>query len=145
MNVGIGWLPTAENINALPDPVRKYIHDLETNADPAGIIRENTIARDTVQSFEAWVNDLQAGCYINCVYCGHRYGPREEEIPADALAAHIAACPKHPMSALAKAADRLASSKGHDGQCRFTGCTCGAVEEQKAALSDYWKLRRVGQ
>lgn len=31
-----GWTPTAENINALPEPVRRYIHDLETNADPAG-------------------------------------------------------------------------------------------------------------
>lgn len=46
---------------------------------------------------------------------------------------------------LVKAADRLAYSKGHDRKCRFTGCTCGAVEEQKAALSDYWKLRRVNQ
>ena len=49
------------------------------------------------------------------------------------------------VAALLAAADRLASSKGHDGACRFTACTCGAVEEQKAALSAYWKLRRIGQ
>ena len=22
-----------------------------------------------------WIDDLQSGMYINCVYCGHRYGP----------------------------------------------------------------------
>lgn len=30
------WLPTPANINALPDPIRRYIHHLETRADPAG-------------------------------------------------------------------------------------------------------------
>lgn len=25
-----------------------------------------------------WISDMQAGCYINCVYCGHRYGPDDE-------------------------------------------------------------------
>ena len=46
------WTPTAKNVNALPEPVRQYIHDLETNADPAGIVRELTIARDTIRSLE---------------------------------------------------------------------------------------------
>jgi hypothetical protein len=49
-----------------------------------------------------WVNDLQSGMYINCVYCGYRYGPNSE-IPAtmaDVLKEHIEQCPKHPMSAL---------------------------------------------
>ena len=41
------WLPTPENINALPEPVRKFIHDLETNADPAHIVRENILIKDT--------------------------------------------------------------------------------------------------
>lgn len=43
------WLPTAENINALPERIRKYIHDLETRCDPAGEVRELTIARDAVK------------------------------------------------------------------------------------------------
>lgn len=34
------WTPTAENINALPDPLRLYIHELETVCDPAGDVRE---------------------------------------------------------------------------------------------------------
>ncbi len=49
-----------------------------------------------------WVNDLQSGMYINCVYCGHRYGPKDE-VPttmADILKKHIEQCPKHPMSDL---------------------------------------------
>jgi hypothetical protein len=32
---------TPDEINALPDRVRRYIHDLETNCDPAGTIRDN--------------------------------------------------------------------------------------------------------
>lgn len=41
------WLPTPDNINALPEPVRKFIHDLETNTDPAHIVRENILIKDT--------------------------------------------------------------------------------------------------
>jgi len=38
--------------------------------------------------------------YINCVYCGHQYG-RKENTPvsmADILKEHIEKCPKHPLS-----------------------------------------------
>jgi hypothetical protein len=41
------WLPTVENKNALPEPIRKYIHDIETNVDPQGMVRENVLIRDT--------------------------------------------------------------------------------------------------
>lgn len=34
------WTPTAENVNALPDPLRLYIHELETVCDPAGDVRK---------------------------------------------------------------------------------------------------------
>lgn len=30
------WQPTPETINMLPEPLRTYIHDLETLADPGG-------------------------------------------------------------------------------------------------------------
>ena len=54
-----------------------------------------------------WVADLQSGMFVNCVYCGHRYGPGETTpvAMADALKAHIVACPEHPMSALVKACE----------------------------------------
>jgi len=49
-----------------------------------------------------WVNDLQSGMYINCVYCGHQYGPSKEvpTIMADVLKEHISNCSEHPMSKL---------------------------------------------
>jgi hypothetical protein len=58
-----------------------------------------------VGRLEAWVGDLQSGMYVNCVYCGHRYGPGETTpvSMADALKAHVAACPAHPMAGLVKA------------------------------------------
>ncbi len=51
-----------------------------------------------------WINDLQAGTFITCVYCGHNYGP-DDEIPtsmANDLKEHVENCPEHPMSALKK-------------------------------------------
>lgn len=55
-----------------------------------------------IEELREWVNDLQAGMYINCVYCGHRYGPNDQ-VPAsmaDVLKAHVEQCPEHPMSEL---------------------------------------------
>ena len=40
------WMPTAEAINALPDGLRHYIHDLESRADPAGDCARATLAED---------------------------------------------------------------------------------------------------
>lgn len=62
-----------------------------------------------VRRLTQWVNDLQAGSYITCVYCGHNYGP-DDEVPtcmADVLKEHIEQCPKHPMSALKSEVERL--------------------------------------
>jgi hypothetical protein len=59
---------------------------------------------DELQRYKDWVNDLQSGMYINCVYCGHRYGPNSE-VPAsmaDVLRKHIEQCPEHPMLTLKK-------------------------------------------
>jgi hypothetical protein len=57
-----------------------------------------------------WIQDLQAGCYVNCVYCGHRYGPGETTpvSMADALKAHVEQCPQHPMSELREMLDEAA-------------------------------------
>lgn len=51
-----------------------------------------------------WINDLQSGMYINCVYCGHRYGPKNEtpSSMADVLKDHIEKCQSHPMFQLKK-------------------------------------------
>lgn len=56
-----------------------------------------------------WVKDLQSGMYINCVYCGHRYGPAKETpvAMADVLKKHIEVCPEHPLSALKRENEEL--------------------------------------
>jgi hypothetical protein len=62
-----------------------------------------------IERLQQWVNDLHSDMYINCVYCGHRYGP-EEDTPvamADVLKIHIEQCPKHPLSAAKKEIERL--------------------------------------
>lgn len=78
-----------------------------------------------------WINDLQSGMYVNCVYCGHRYGPADE-VPvsmADALKQHIEQCPEHPMSKLLAeleqlrkirdAAEKLQDSYGRDAESKM--------------------------
>ena len=46
------WLPTAENVNALPEPVRKYIHELATNCDPPSLVQENAILKENCKALE---------------------------------------------------------------------------------------------
>ena len=56
-----------------------------------------------------WVDDLQSGMYVNCVYCGHRYGPADK-VPvsmAEVLKQHVEQCPEHPMSKLRTALKEL--------------------------------------
>ncbi len=52
--------------------------------------------------YKQWVSDLQSKMYVNCIYCGHRYGP-DPDTPvaiAEVLKQHIEECPSHPMSLL---------------------------------------------
>lgn len=61
MTIGADWIPTAECINALPKPLRQYIHDLETMADPAGIIQENALLQDQTRQLDAMIARLKRG------------------------------------------------------------------------------------
>ncbi len=68
---------------------------------------EEEVLRDatqTINELRQWVDDLHRGTYVNCVYCGHRYGPSKTTpvSVADVLKEHISRCPKHPMSKLAQ-------------------------------------------
>lgn len=60
LTIAPDWTPTAENINALPDPVRRYIHDLETTCDPAGLQRELCIARDITRAQDVQISALRS-------------------------------------------------------------------------------------
>lgn len=74
-----------------------------------------------------WVNDLQSGMYINCVYCGHRYGPREDTPVAmsEVLKEHIRQCPEHP---LAKSESQMAEIRAKLESIVCTGgCDAGVV------------------
>jgi hypothetical protein len=99
----------------------KEIFDLlyayqETKLTPEAIIRLNTFEGSQIEKLlekvaqlQKWVNDLQSGMYVNCVYCGYRYGPADE-MPVsmgDMLKEHIEHCPEHPMSKLKEEVERL--------------------------------------
>ncbi len=71
---------------------------------PEGYVTEELYAelQEERDRLKQHVADLQSGMYVNCVYCGHRYGPTEctPVSKADVLKAHIEVCPEHPMSEL---------------------------------------------
>jgi DNA-directed RNA polymerase subunit RPC12/RpoP len=77
------------------------------------VVKEN-------ESLRQWVDDLQSGMYINCVYCGYRYGPKENTpvTMADILKEHMEKCPEHPLSkaitlgnAMANAIDKFNNTR----------------------------------
>jgi len=41
-------MPMPENVNALPEPVRRYVHALETISDPAGLVHENALLKEQI-------------------------------------------------------------------------------------------------
>lgn len=53
------WLPTVDGINALPTRVKNYVHDLQTNCDPAGMVAENTLLRDQTKMLDKYINYLK--------------------------------------------------------------------------------------
>jgi hypothetical protein len=54
------FLPDSGHINALPRPLRRYIHDLETRADPAGDVAQIAILKETVAALEARIRELES-------------------------------------------------------------------------------------
>lgn len=52
--------PTNEEISTLPDPVRRFIADLETRCDPAGELREREFLRQQVKGMETMMELLRA-------------------------------------------------------------------------------------
>lgn len=55
---------------------------------------------------------------MNCVYCGYRYGPKDDTpvSMADILKEHIEKCPDHPMSHL-----KIKLEKLQQQVCDFCG------------------------
>lgn len=89
-----------------------------------------------IARLRAWVNDLHSGMYLNCVFCGHRYGPVEDDATYDGLKQHITQCPEHPMSHLRDAIQEIIDT--NDCSCSPT-CTglypfCVVREAMKKAI-----------
>ena len=47
------WEPTPHNINALPEPLRKHIQELETRCDPAGDVGRMALLEDQNRQLQA--------------------------------------------------------------------------------------------
>lgn len=50
--------PTPRHINGLPEPLRRYIHDLQTICDPAGMVQEIHILRTQNEQLQAYISRL---------------------------------------------------------------------------------------
>jgi hypothetical protein len=53
------WVPTAAAINALPLPLRRYIHMLETHMDPQTTLQQLYECRTQAKALEAMVAMLR--------------------------------------------------------------------------------------
>lgn len=51
---------TSDEINALPERVRRFIHDLETRCDPAGEVQERWSLREQRDGLVIRVRELEA-------------------------------------------------------------------------------------
>ena len=87
--------------------------DKEHRLGDAKLLRDAIKVLEDNMVLQQWNNDLMSGMYVNCVYCGHRYGPVENTPTsmADILKEHIEKCPKHPMSKLKEIVERLKKAK----------------------------------
>jgi hypothetical protein len=104
--------------------------------DPQGCEKQLAELEAENERLREWVKDLQSGMFINCVYCGHRYGPKDE-VPAsmaDVLTAHVEKCSEHPLSA---AKERIADLEGAVRDALWNlgeGADAGAAMESLAAV-----------
>ena len=57
INIPDDWLPTSENLNALPEPLRKYIHDLHTASDNATLVRQEALTRTEYKILRKMIED----------------------------------------------------------------------------------------
>ena len=98
-----------------PDRDAKELVDIIAAGSPPSDAAPVAVDCENCKTLERWVHDLQSGMFINCVYCGHRYGPDDKVAPTmqQALYDHIAECPKHPLSAMKRRAERAEARLAH--------------------------------
>jgi regulator of replication initiation timing len=94
----------------MSDVVKRFYQVVEElHQERLAMIESNKYLQSEITRLYTWVGDLQGEMYVNCVYCGLRYGPRDKTpvAMADVLKSHIEICPHHPMSALKAENQRL--------------------------------------
>ena len=103
-------------------------------------------ARKWARQLKQWVDDLQSGWYINCVYCGHRYAPNPKgEFPvsmADVLREHIEQCPEHPMSKLKTELEKITAERNEAIKVAIKGGE--EMKEKKAKIVQGWECPKCG-
>jgi len=52
------WLPTPGNINNLPEPLKRFIHDL-TTCCPSELVAENHALRSNIEGLKIMVENLK--------------------------------------------------------------------------------------
>lgn len=91
---------------------------------------ELTALKESSRAMKRWIDDLQSGMFINCVYCGHQYGPAPSTpvSMSEVLKAHIRTCPEHPLAA----AERVIRAIAENEDCRYASCGLACREYVKA-------------
>ncbi len=115
-----------------------------TNVDILMLLTLIDEQRGEIERLNQWVNDLQSGMSINCVYCGHKYGP-DPGTPITMQAVlykHIAQCPKHPLTAERAKVEQL-ESQLTEAKEEIERQRCAYVEQQKHR--DHWRGYAYGK
>ena len=78
---------TAQEVNDLPAKAREYIHQLEANADPSGMVRENMQLRDTNKGLQkmyrrSFADGIEAAAKLADAHAGR---PCAGEVLASAI------------------------------------------------------------
>ena len=64
-----GWNATSAEINALPEAVRRWVHDLQTRCDPAGDLQARRISEDAVAGLRAERDSLAVALRLERERC----------------------------------------------------------------------------
>lgn len=88
-----------------------------------------------------WIVDLLSGKYVNCVYCGHRYGPTDTTPTSmsEILTEHIKHCEHHPLNTAITVIERLLSMNLYS--CRVCEYSRNSTPCRHCSDGNQWKLK----
>jgi hypothetical protein len=124
------WLPTAKNVNALPEGVRSYVHQLAARCDPAGDVAQNVFLRDQCDGLQIMyrkaadaLTDVR-GCF--------------EAAQVEGLAEALAETTDERLKDLVQR--RL--NYAYEYACGFLSAPAGAVVARTDLIDQYENMRR---